>query len=166
MRQTNNDNMPVYKFLNFLNEEYNYLTRIKIFLGKVPAMIMSGEINQVEFQNFLEKYELENSRFVFDKNRYREEIGGCLSMPAQAVTFKVLVSRGFREFENIGRRVLRIANEIKMLLVKITVYMKNFARMQQEFQRLNAFILQSDYSARGAEANYNYNPGKNLQLEV
>ena len=66
-------NETVRDFLAFLSEEYSYLTKIKIFLVKIPKLITDGDINELEFQEFLEKYELESSHFVYEKNRCREK---------------------------------------------------------------------------------------------
>ncbi|MCP5102918.1 MAG: hypothetical protein GY950_06055 [bacterium] len=157
-------NTIVENFLTFLAEEYRYLTRIKLFLVKVPEMIVNGDINQLEFQDFLEKYELETARFIFEKNRFKEEIARELQSPIEEITFKRLAGLGHRGFEDKGLRVLRISNEINLLLLKISVYLKNFSRMQDEFKRLNNFLYQGDYSARGAEPSYN--PGGNFYVEA
>jgi hypothetical protein len=153
-------------FLTFLAEEYSYLTRIKVFLLKVPELITSGQVNELEFQNFLEKYELETSRFLYEKNRFKEEIARELNLPIEQVTFRRLVNLGYRGFEDKGRRVLKVSNEISLLLLKISIYLKNFARMQNEFRRLNTFLYQHDYSARGTDSSYSYTPGRNFHGEA
>lgn len=149
----------VRNFLTFLSEEYSYLTKIKIFLVKIPKLITDGDINELEFQNFLEKYELETSRFVYEKNRYKEKIAEELNLKPEQITFRMLVSMGFDDFRDKGRRVLRITNEITLLLLKTSIYMKNFSNLQREFRRLNNFLYQSDYNARGTEPSHTYRPG-------
>lgn len=153
-------------FLTFLAEEYSYLTRIKVFLLKVPELISTGQVNEQEFQNFLEKYELETSRFLYEKKRFKEEIARELNLPVEQVTFRRLVNMGFRGFEDKGRRVLKVSNEISLLLLKISIYLKNFARLQNEFQRLNTFLYQHDYSARGVGPSHSYTPGRNFHGEA
>lgn len=149
----------VRNFLTFLSEEYSYLTKIKIFLIKIPKLITNGDINELEFQEFLEKYELETSRFVFEKNRYKEKLAEELNLRQDQVNFRMLVSMGFDEFRDKGRRVLRITNEITLLLLKTSVYIKNFSNLQREFKRLNTFLYQGDYNARGTEPSHTYRPG-------
>jgi hypothetical protein len=156
----------VRNFLNFLSEEYSYLTNIKIFLIKIPRLITSNDINELEFQKFLEKYELESLRFVKEQNNFKEKIGEELNLRPEQVTYRMLVSMGFDEFADLGRRVLRITNEITMLLMKASVYLKNFSRLQGEFMRLNNFLYQHDYSARGTESSYTYKPGMNFYGEA
>lgn len=151
-------------FLNFLSEEYSYLTRIKLFLVNIPDLITTGEITQVEFQNFLEKFELETASFVYEKNRHKERISRLLNISPDELTFRQLVKLGFKEFEEKGFRVLRMTNEINMQLLKISVFMKNFSKLQSDFKRLNSFLYQNDYSARGSETTYN--PGGSLYMEA
>ncbi len=148
----------VRNFLTFLSEEYGYLTKIKIFLIKIPKLITNGDINELEFQNFLEKYELETSRFLFEKNRHKEKIAEELNLKPEQVTFRMLVSMGFDDFRDKGHRVLRITNEISLLLLKTSVYIKNFSNLQREFRRLNNFLYQGDYNARGTEPSHSYRP--------
>jgi hypothetical protein len=152
------------KFLSFLAEEYDYLTKIKIFLIRIPELIAAGDINELEFQNFLEKYEVETAHFLHEKNRYKERIAKQLNIPVQQVTFNKLVQLGYREFEDKAWRVLKITNDINLLLVKISVYLRNFAKLQNEFKRLNSFLYQNDYSARGAPTSYS--PGRNFHGEA
>jgi len=149
----------VQNFLAFLSEEYSYLTKIKIFLVKIPGLITDGDINELEFQEFLEKYELESSRFVYEKNRYKEKIAGELNLEPEQITFRMLANMGFDEFRDKGRQVLRITNEITLLLLKTSIYMKNFSNLQREFRRLNNFLYQRDYNARGTEPSHSYRPG-------
>lgn len=156
----------VRNFLNFLSEEYSYLTNIKLFLLKIPKLITSGDINELEFQRFLEKYELETLRFVQERNQFKENIAGELHLRPEQVTYKMLVSMGFDDFTELGSRVLRMTNEITMLLLKTSVYLKNFSRLQGEFMRLNNFLYRHDYSARGTESSYNYKPGMNFYGEA
>ena len=152
-------NETVRDFLAFLSEEYSYLTKIKIFLVKIPRLITDGDINELEFQEFMEKYELESSRFVYEKNRYREKIAGELNLEPGQISFRMLASMGFDEFRDIGHRVLQITNEITLLLLKTSIYMKNFSNLQREFRRLNNFLYQGDYNARGTEPSQPYRPG-------
>jgi len=159
-------NELITNFLNFLNEEYHSLVKIKVFLLGIPELISNGKINQLEFQNFLEKYELQTASMIYEKNRFKDQIAEKLSTSREEVNFKVLVNLGFHDFEDIGRRVLRISNEITLLLVKISVYLKNFTRMQQEFKRLNHFLSHNDYSPRGESAFTAYNPGRNFYGEA
>jgi hypothetical protein len=158
----------VNQFSKFLSEEYGYLLKIKLFLLDVPGMITAGNINELEFQGFLEKYEVETSRFLFEKNRYKEEIAGLLNVPREQVTFKLLVSLGYLEFDNKAHRVLKIANEITMNLLKVSVFIRNFARMNQEMKRLNTFLYQEDYSPTGMETggSYTYQRGGNFYGEA
>lgn len=156
----------VRNFLNFLSEEYSYLTNIKLFLLKIPKLITSGDINELEFQRFLEKYELETLRFVQERNQFKENIAEELHLRPEQVTYKMLVSMGFDDFTELGSRVLRMTNEITMLLLKTSVYLKNFSRLQGEFMRLNNFLYRHDYSARGTESSYNYKPGMNFYGEA
>lgn len=153
-------------FLNFLSEEYSYLTNIKIFLVKIPKLITDGDINELEFQKFLEKYELESLRFVKEQNNFKEKIAEEMNLRPEQVSYRMLVSMGFEEFSELGRRVLRIINEITMLLMKASVFLKNFSRLQGEFTRLNNFLYQHDYSARGTEASHTYKPGMNFYGEA
>jgi hypothetical protein len=149
-----------------LSEEYSYLTKIKIFLIKIPGLITNGDINELEFQNFLEKYELETSRFLYEKNRYKDKIADELKLKPEQVTFRMLVSMGFEDFRDKGHRVLRITNEITLLLLKTSVYMKNFSNLQREFRRLNNFLYQGDYNARGTEPSHSYSPGGKFHGEA
>lgn len=152
------------KFLNFLSEEYEYLVKIKVFLVRIPELIAKGDINNLEFQSFLEKYEVETAHFLHEKNLYKEKIAKHMNIPAQQLTFNKLVQLGYKEFEDKGWRILHISNEINLLLVKISVYLRNFSRLQNEFKRLNSFLYQNDYSARGAAAPYS--PGRNFHREA
>lgn len=158
----------VNQYLQFLSQEYSYLVKIKLFLLDVPGMIADGNINELEFQGFMEKYEVETSRFLFEKNRHRQTIADLLHIPLDKVTFKFLVSLGYREFENKGHRVLKITNEITMQLLKVSVYIRSFAQMNQEMKRLNNFLYQSDYSPNGLESHgtYSYSRGRNFVGEA
>ncbi len=151
-------------FSAFLLEEYNYLAQIKVFLQRMPELITSGQVTQFEFQNFLEKYELETYRFVAEKNKYKEQISQSLNIPVHQISFKLLVGMGFRQFQEVGRKVLRAANEISMLLMKVSVYMRTFSQMQGDFKRLNNFLYRKDYSVRGQESQYD--PGQNFYREA
>lgn len=155
-------------YLEFLNSEYDYLVKIKLFLVTVPEMIANGNINQLEFQGFMEKYEVETSGFMFRKSTHKELIAKKLHVKPDQVSFKLLVHLGYKEFEEKGRQVVKITNEISQGLNKIIIYLKNFSKMQQEFQRLNSFLYQEDYSPRGIgrETAYNYNRGRNFYGEA
>lgn len=153
-------------FLNFLSEEYSYLVKIKVFLVNVPQMITGNKINEVEFQAFLEKYEVETSRYVFERKRFKDQIAQKLNIPAEQVNFTYLVRLGYREFDEKARRVLRITNDINQLLFKIAIFLRNFHRLQQEFKRLNSFLYQHDYTSRGQTVASAYTPGKNFYGEA
>ncbi|HLP58821.1 MAG TPA: hypothetical protein VK186_08330 [Candidatus Deferrimicrobium sp.] len=148
-------------FLKFLAEEYDYLVRIKLFLVGVPEMITTGKINEHEFRGFMEKYELETARLLFEKNRFKELIAAQLNIPPGQLSLKLLVNMGHKEFEEIGLQVLKITNEISLLLLKVSIYLANFSKLQNEFKRLNNFLYRNDYTAaaRGGEPAYNYTPG-------
>lgn len=155
-------------FLKFLAEEYDYLVKIKLFLVNVPDMITTGKINELEFRDFMEKYELETARFLFEKNRFKDSIAAQLNIPSAQVTFKVLVNLGRAEFEETGAKVIKITNEISKLLLKISIYLDNFSRLQNKFKRFNNFLYRNDYSAAalGVEPSYNYTPGRNFYGEA
>ena len=155
-------------FLQFINSEHDYLVKVNLFLVGVPEMIVNGNINQMEFQGFMEKYEVETSSFMYRKNLYKETIAERLHIQPDQVTFKLLVHLGYKEFEEKGRMVVKITNDITLNLNKITIYLKNFSKMQQEFQRLNSFLYQEDYSRQGIgrESAYNYNRGRNFYGEA
>jgi hypothetical protein len=156
------------EFLTFLSEEYDYLENVKSFLVEIPALIANGSISQMEFQMFLEKYEVQTSRYIFERNKYREGIAAKLHVKKDQVTFQLLVHVGYPEFEEKGLKLLKITNEIKMHLLKITIYLRNFAKMQLEFKRLNNFLYQKDYSPRSVETDgpYNFNRGRNFHGEA
>ncbi len=155
-------------FLSFLCEEYSYLEKVKLFLAEIPQLIANGSISQMEFQMFLEKYEVETSRYLFERNKYKEQIALKLHVQKDQVTFKLLVHLGYTEFEEKGLNLLKITNEIKMFLMKISIYLQNFARMQLEFKRLNNFLYQKDYSPHSVktEGPYNFNRGRNFHGEA
>ncbi|MCX6580654.1 MAG: hypothetical protein NT166_10785 [Candidatus Aminicenantes bacterium] len=155
-------------FLKFLAEEYDYLVKIKLFLLDVPDMITTGKINEPEFRDFMEKYELETARFLFEKNRFKESIAGQLNIPPGQATFKMLVNLGRREFEETGAKVIKITNEISKLLLRISIYLDNFSKLQNKFKRFNNFLYRNDYSAaaRGVELSHNYTPGRNFYGEA
>ncbi len=157
-------NEIIIRFLQFLAEEHNYLVSIRKFLSEIPALITSGQITEFEFQNFLEKHELQTARFIFDKNQYRAEIAKSINTAAENINFKLLVKMGFREFESKGRKVLKISNEISRELVKISIFLRNFSKLQTELKRLNNFLIQKDYSPRGVESTYA--PGRNFYGEA
>ena len=159
-----NLNEIVTEFAGFLERKYHYLTRIKLFLVGVPELFTDNKINQVEFQNFMDKYELETARYLSEKNWYQEKIAEHLNIKKEQVNFKLLVNLGFSEFEDKGRNVLRISNEITLLLFKIAVYMKNYLKLQREFSRLNTFLDQKDYSPRGVQVSVS--PGRNFYGEA
>ena len=158
----------VNQYLQFLSEEYGYLVKIKLFLLDMPGMITGGNINELEFQGFMEKYEVETSRYLFEKNRHRKAIAEVLRIPIEEITFKFLVGLGYREFENKGHRVLKITNEITMQLLKVSVYIRSFSQMNQEMKRLNNFLYQSDYSPSGLDTQgaYSYSRGRNFYGEA
>jgi hypothetical protein len=155
-------------FLEFLSDEYSYLLKIKLFLLEIPDLITNGNINELEFQGFLEKYEVETAKFVFEKNRHKELIANKLHIKPEQVTLKLLVHLGHNEFEEKGRKVLKISNDISMNLMKVAVYIRNFSKMQHEFQRLNNFLYQKDYTPSGVTRQnaYNYNRGRNYYGEA
>lgn len=154
------------EFSEFLAEEYRHLTRVKVFLMKVPRLIGEGEIDQIEFQNFLEKYEVQNSHFINEKKRFNHQIAEKLNIEPEEVSLSRLVRMGYRELNDIGHRVVRISNDISMLLLKISIFLKNFSRMQQEFKRLNHFLHQNDYSPRGVAMEPVYRTGRNFYGEA
>jgi hypothetical protein len=156
------------EYLEFLSEEYGYLFKIKLFLMDIPDMIATGSISELEFQGFLEKHEVETSRFLFEKNRYQESIAKNLHISKEQVTLKLLVHLGYKAFEEQGRNVLRITNEITLHLVKISVFLKNFSKMQQEFKRLNNFLYQENYSPQSIDGHtaYSFNRGRNFYGEA
>lgn len=153
-------------FLNFLADEYRYLVKIKVFLVGVPKLITESKINEQEFQVFLEKYEVETAHYLFEKKRFLEQIAQRLKVSVQQVNFKYLVRLGYQGFNDKGRRVLRITNEIKQLLIKVAIFLRNFQRMQQEFRRLNSFLYQHDYSSMGHSKDVAYTPGRNYYGEA
>jgi len=152
------------EFSDFLAEELQFLTNIKLFLARVPELLTSGEITQIEFQEFLEKYEIETARFLFEKNDYKDQIAEKLAISPAYFTFNLLAQLGFREFEDLSRRIFKAANEIGVQLVKVSIYLKNFTKLQQDFRRLNNFLYQKDYSLRGVDSPYS--PGRNFYREA
>lgn len=155
-------------FLSFLSEEYGYLEEVKAFLVQIPELIANGRISQMEFQMFLEKYEVQTSRYLFERNKHIEAIAAQMHVPKDQVSFSLLVHVGYKEFEEKGLNLFKITNEIKMHLLKITIFLQNFAKMQLEFKRLNNFLYQKDYSPRSvkAEGPYNFNRGRNFYGEA
>jgi hypothetical protein len=89
-----------------------------------------------------------------------------MNVAPEQVTFLLLARLGYRDFEEKGHRVLKVSNEIAMLLLKISIYMRNFSRLRQEFKHLNHFLYQNDYSSRGTAVENRYNPGKNFYGEA
>lgn len=154
----------VKEFLGFLNEECDYLERVKLLMVRIPELISNGGITQMEFHDFLETFEIETSRYLNEKSKYKETLAGLLKTTTGDITFKLLVALGFPEFEETGRRVLRLGNEIKLLMLKITIFQNNFNKLQSGFKRLNNFLYQSDYSPRGSEPRYA--PGRNFYMEA
>jgi len=154
----------VNEFAEFLDQKYQYLLQIKLFLVGVPDLISNEKINQLEFQNFMEKYELETTKFLSEKNWYQEKIAEKLNIKKEEVNFKLLVNLGFSEFKEKGRKALHISNEITMILFKISVYIKNFSKLQQKFGQLNNFLYQKDYSITGVPISVT--PGRNFYGEA
>jgi hypothetical protein len=163
-KMNKNIDILVEDFLGFLNKKSQYLTNVKIFLLSIPELFPKGKISEMEFQNFMEKYEMETAAFLSEKNWYQEKIAEKLNVPKEQVTFKLLLNLGYNDFEATGRKVLRISNEITMLLFKISIYIKNYFKLQREFVGLNNFLYQKDYSARGMEMPYH--PGKTFYGEA
>jgi hypothetical protein len=159
-----NEDEIIKEFLSFLAEKYQALTKIKLFLVGVPELFANGKITEQVFQTFLEKYELETAKFISEKNHYQQEIAKKLNITKEQVNFNLLVDLGHKEFKDISRKVLSISNEISLLLYKIAIYMKNFSKLQQEFIRLNNFLFQKDYSAKGVEMSCD--PGRNFYGEA
>jgi len=153
-------------FSEFLASENQYLSQVKLFLVGIPEQVTRGEMNHVEFQHFLEKYEVQNAHFIYEKKRFMEKIADALQIKTNQVSFRMLVQLGYREFESIGRNALKLSNEIRMLLIKISIFMKNFSKLQKEFKRLNGFIYQHDYSHQGVAAEHSYRPGRNYYGEA
>ncbi|MGE5343867.1 MAG: hypothetical protein ACM3SY_20545 [Candidatus Omnitrophota bacterium] len=159
-------NELINEFLEFLNQENQYLSQVKLFLMGIPERIAAGEISQMDFQAFLEKYEVQNAHMVYEKNRFKEKIGEQLNIKTDQVSFRLLVHIGHREFEETGRVLLKHTNEISMLLMKISIFLKNFEKMQMEFKRLNSYLFQNDYSPRGLSAEHYCRPGRNFYGEA
>jgi hypothetical protein len=154
------------EFSDFLADEYRYLNQVKVFLMGIPERISEGDTDHFEFQNFIEKYEVQNAHFLHEKNRFKERIGEQLNMKKEQVTFRLLVQLGHREFEETGRNVLKISNEITMLLLKISIFLRNFTKLQMEFKRLNGYLYQHDYSSRGMVVENSYHTGRNFHGEA
>ncbi len=162
----NNMDELIRDFLDFLAAEYKYLDQVKVFLTDIPEMITDGRINELEFQNFIEKYEIQNAHLLYEKNRYKEKIGEKLNIKKEQVSFRLLVKMGYRDFDSIGRNELKISNEISMSLLRISIFLRNYAKLQYEFKRLNSFLFQHDYSSRGVAVEYTYRPGRNFYGEA
>ncbi len=154
------------EFFDFLNEEYMYLSQVKLFLNEIPLRIENGNIDELEFQGFLEKYEVQNSHFIYEKNRYKERISEKLHIKNEHFSFRLLVHIGHREFHELGQKVFKISNEISMQLLKIAIFLKNDQKMQREFKRLNSFLYQHDYSPMGIAVESVYRPGRNFYGEA
>jgi hypothetical protein len=160
---TNTDEI-IKEFLSFLEEQIQVLTKIKLFLVSIPKLFTNGKISELEFQTFLEKYELETAAFIAEKNQYSKQIAEKLNIANDQVNFKLLVNLGYRKFKDRGLKMISISNEITLLLYKISIYMKNYSKLQRQFLSLNSFLHQKDYSARGVEIPYI--PGRNFYGEA
>lgn len=140
-------------FYAFLDEETKRLLKIRDFLMTIPERITTGEITSFEFQNFVETYELETYRFHNTKMDHMRKVTVALNIPAEELSFQTLIKMGYTDFNKIAPEFIAITNQIKSMLLKTTIFIKNFMRLNQELMRLNNYLLQNDYSRKGREKN-------------
>jgi len=53
---------------------------------------------------------------------------------------------GYTEFSELGRKIIPLAQENSNLLLQVSVYLKNYARLNQAFMGLNNFFRRESYS--------------------
>ena len=138
-------------FYELLENELTYLETVNRFLETVPSLIAHNKITNYEFNNFLEQYELEVYRIATEKKRYFIQIAKYLNIEIADLSFNLIAKAGYREFLDIGKRIIRISNKIKLTLLKVSIYISKFSKLNSDLGKINQFLLQNNYSAKGTE---------------
>ncbi len=138
-------------FYDFLDVETKRLLKIRDFIATIPDRITRGEITTIEFQNFVETYELETYKFHNTKQDHIKKVTESLNIPAEELSFQLLVKMGYTDFIKLAPEFIAITDQIKSMLLKTSIFIKNFMRLNQELMKLNNYLLQNDYSRQGRE---------------
>jgi len=128
-------NGVIKEFFVFLENELSYLENVSKFLDSVPKLITGNRIDSYEFGNYLEKYELEVYRIASQKK-------GLLLQ---------LAASGHKEFIEMGKKIFAVSNRIKFTLLKVSIYLSKFTKLNNDLKKVNRFLFQDNYSASGIE---------------
>lgn len=142
-------NELINNFSTFLTKECEELERIKTFLFELPDQISHGRTHAFDFQKYLEQHEIKTRRILEEKNRYLSTIAQHMNAPEEKVTLDFLYRLGYEEFHRLKVKLNQLSTEIAYLLLKCSIFLKNYARMNSKFKQINNFLLQSDYTIRG-----------------
>ncbi len=144
-------NEPYLSFYRLLEEEAAALTQASDLLSDLPERLGGEEILTREFSNVLERLEVRMLRLHGQKQDTIRQLAGLLEVPPSGVTFALLATRGHPEFAGIGVALLRLARDLNRQIFRLTVFLKNQRRFQQEWAQLNRFLSGETYSAQGEQ---------------
>jgi len=138
-------------FLGFLDDELNYLTGVSNFLETIPKLITENRIKEYEFGNFLEKYELELYRIASKKKSFFMRLAHYYNIDVVELNLSYLIKMGHKEFIDTGRNIIKLSNRIKLLLLKVSIYLEKFKQLNTNMKTLNKFLFQNNYASDGIE---------------
>lgn len=138
-------------FFVFLENELSYLEKVSQFLDSVPKLITGNRIDSYEFGNYLEKYELEVYRIASQKKGLLLQLAAYYKIDVTDVSFTYISNSGHKEFLQIGKKIFDISNRIKFTLLKVSIYLAKFTKLNNDLKKVNRFLFQDNYSASGIE---------------
>lgn len=144
-------NGVIKEFFVFLEGELAYLNNVNKFLESVPKLITGNKIDSFEFGNFLEKYEMEVYKIASRKKNILIKIAAYYKIDVVELNFTYISNSGHKEFIELGREVFRISNKIKFTLLKVSIYLTKFSKLNNDLKSVNRFLFQDNYSSNGIE---------------
>lgn len=154
------------EFSALLKNELNFLLAVKAFLATIPEALEKGDVLIRDFQLFMEKYEYDSHCLLAEKNHLLKEIAALLNIAVENLNLPLLVNMGYGEFEDIQIKIHKTTNEVSLQLLKISIFLKNYARLNTEQLGFNSFLFQSNYSDSLTNKKFNSRKGQRFYGEA
>lgn len=137
------------KFYEFLELELTYLKDANNFLKTIPDMIVKNKLKDFEFGNFIEKYEMEVYKIALKKKDFLIEISEYYGVDANEISITYLDKVSDFGYMNLKKEIIKLSNMIVDNLLKVSIYLNRFAKLNGDLKKINGFLYQGNYASDG-----------------